>query len=161
MLLDVSGQLYSIGHRTNNKELMAATDFEESDFKVKDADIPKIATSIVKLARANMEALAGLKVTKADVDLIENLAADFAAKDSEPRAVVSDRKSAGQSLIEMYHDADAVLNERLDKMMKRFRRTNPEFYRTFKNAKMIIDYGIRHEPDTKAPSPNGPKKTEE
>lgn len=162
ILLDVSGQLYSIGHRTNNKELMAATDFEESDFKGKDADLPKIAASIVKLARANITALAGLKVTEADIDEIERLAAAFAEKDTEPRAVVSDRKSAGESLVEIYHDADAVLNLRLDKMMKRFRRTNPEFFRTFKNAKMIIDYGIRHEEEIKtASSENGTKKAED
>lgn len=156
LLLDLSGQLHSVGDRTGNKELAAATDYEESDFKGRDADLPNITTNIVKLARANKTALADYGITDADVDELEKLGKLFAQKDTEPRAVVSQRKSAGMSLGDLYHETDTRLHKRLDKMMKRFRRTDAEFYRAYHSARLIIDYGVRHEKEE--PTANGSTK---
>ncbi len=157
LLLDVCGQLHSIGDRIGNKELMAATDFEESNFKGRDANLPNITTEIVKLARANQETLAEYGITADEIDEMEKLGVLFAQKDTEPRAVVSQRKSAGESLGDLYRETDLKLDLRLDKMMKKFRRTAPEFYRAYQNARMIIDYGIRHEKEVEAPANNATK----
>ena len=146
--LDIAGQLHSMAARAVNNQLMAATDFEESDLeKGHDADLMKTTKNIVALARQNIDNLANYGTTTTEIDQLEQLCSLFEQKDTEPRTVVSERKSAGESLSLLIKDADSLLEDRIDKMMKKFSRTDSEFYSTYKNARMIVDYGIRHKKD--------------
>jgi hypothetical protein len=147
LLLDVAGQLHAIGHSTGNKELMAATDYEDSDFRGREGDIPQIVTEIVALARSNLALLAGFGITAVEIDALEALGATFETKKTAPRGVVSTRKAAGVSLVDLYATMDDFIENQLDKMMKKFARTNPEFFHAYENAKQIIDYGTRYEKD--------------
>jgi hypothetical protein len=45
----------------------------------------------------------------------------------------------------LFQKADRLLKKRLDKMMVRYQTTDPDFYKSYLNARIIVDYGIRHE----------------
>lgn len=61
------------------------------------------------------------------------------------RVSVSERKAAHEKLAKLFAQTDALLKNQLDRLMVRFRETEPELYATYQNARRIIPYGVRHE----------------
>jgi hypothetical protein len=59
----------------------------------------------------------------------------------------------------MIADATSILRNRLDKLVTRYRKTNPDFYAGYQSARVIVDRG-GSSPNAKpapAPTPSTPK----
>jgi len=42
----------------------------------------------------------------------------------------------------LFKETDAILKNKLDKLMLSFRITNPDFYTNYLNARIIVDLGV-------------------
>jgi hypothetical protein len=50
-------------------------------------------------------------------------------------------KSATTAIGGLFKDTDAILKNKLDKLILSFRITNPDFYTNYLNARIIVDLG--------------------
>ena len=77
---------------------------------------------------------------------------------SRPRMAIIERKGYTNSLDVQTAEIDEIIKLRLDKMMRLFKNSLPDFFELYSNARLIVDLGSRHtssEPPT-IPSPDEP-----
>jgi hypothetical protein len=80
-----------------------------------------------------------------DLEELQQEIDDYAAIIAKPRTAIGTRATATAQLIELFKQGDDVLNSRLDKLTEQYKSNNPDFYISYKNARSIIDLGVRHE----------------
>jgi hypothetical protein len=56
-------------------------------------------------------------------------------------------KSATTAIGGLFKDVDAILKNKLDKLVLSFRVTNPDFYTNYLNARIIVDLGAGKGPE--------------
>jgi hypothetical protein len=66
------------------------------------------------------------------------------------RISASERKAANEKLKDLFLQVDDLLKNQLDRLMVPFRKSQPDFYASYQNARRIVNYGIRHK-TTKEP----------
>jgi hypothetical protein len=76
---------------------------------------------------------------------------------SRPRMAIIERKGYTNSLDIQTVAIDDIIKLRLDKMMRLFKKTQPEFFDLYSNARMVIDLGSR---PTSSESPTIPTPDE-
>jgi len=84
-------------------------------------------------------------ILAADLEELQQEIDDYAAIIALPRTAIGTRATATAQLIELFKQGDDVLNSRLDKLTEQYKSNNPDFYISYKNARSIIDLGVRHE----------------
>ena len=84
-------------------------------------------------------------ILAADLEELQQEIDDYAAIIAKPRTAIGTRATATAQLIELFKQGDDLLNSRLDKLTEQYKSNNPEFYISYKNARSIIDLGVRHE----------------
>jgi len=101
--------------------------------------VPKIK-ELIAMAEAHKEVLvAEYGVTE---EQIEDLKADlnrFLEMNGEPRAYQIASVQATKSLAELFSEAHDILTTKLDKVMKIFKRRDPDFYNGYLAARVIVD----------------------
>lgn len=142
--------------QTNNEVLQAKVDFPISVLKnYRDSELVPAIRNILQLAQQAGEALASYGVTTAE---IEALSADVAAYEQllpTHRVTVSERKVANEKLKAIMTETLKVTTEQLDRLMVRFKASNPDSYAAYLNARKIVDYGTRYEKE----NPDAPPAT--
>lgn len=112
---------------------------------------------ILSAAKANFSMLADFNVTQAKVTKLEELIADFDKLIPKPTAKRAKRKGLNEAADLAVDHADGVLNNGLDKLMLDFEESNPQFFRDYWNARVIIDRAGGHaSPNAKPPTPPAP-----
>ena len=92
-----------------------------------------------------IENLGDYGILAADLEELQQEIDDYAAIIAKPRTAIGTRATATAQLIELFKQGDDLLNSRLDKLTEQYKSNNPEFYISYKNARSIIDLGVRHE----------------
>ncbi len=101
--------------------------------------IPKIKDVIAEVETHKEALTAEYGVTEAQ---IEDLKADlnrFLDMNGEPRAYQIASTQATKSLADLFGEAHEILTTKLDKVMKIFKRRDPEFYNGYLAARVIVD----------------------
>lgn len=143
---ELSSILYAMASSTENRILQGKVDYSETDLqKTRGGDLISTSVSIAELVRENLPALVPYSLTEADVIRFEELIDNYTKNLPTHRVSVAERKSAIERLKEAFSKVDTLINEQLDRMMVRYRNTMPDLYATYINARMIVNYGIRHE----------------
>lgn len=85
---------------------------------------------------------------------MQRLETEFRAAIPRKRMADNVSKVSTQNIANLFDTADQLLKEELDLLMLPFEFTQPDFYRTYKNARMIVNYpgGGR---STEEPKPEG------
>lgn len=143
---EISSALFAMSIRNNNAVLKEKVDYTESELQqARDGELVATGETISALARENLEPLGEYGVDEAAVTELEELTAQFKAAVPAPRATIAERKAANEKLKKLFTETQAVLENQLDRLMVRFKNSNPDFYSAYMNARVIVDYGIRHE----------------
>ncbi len=61
------------------------------------------------------------------------------------RIATGKKKDARENIEEVEASAEALLEDELDRSMRKQKRKNPSFFSEYTSARMIIDLGTRHE----------------
>lgn len=83
--------------------------------------------------------LSDYDVKQADLDRPQQLIVDHDELAPQPQVAIGSAKGAGQAMDAAFDRADGVLNNGIDKLMLKYEDTNPDFFRDYRNARMIID----------------------
>ena len=159
----VAGAVASYAHSVGNHELLTRVDTTPSILLGgRGKDSRDKCTDILDAATANLAALADYAVTQPDLDNLQQLIADFDELATAPQLAIGSAKSAGQAMDAAFDKIDGILNNGIDNLTLKYEDTNPDFFRDYTNARIIIDrpggHGNGGTPPTPPPAPVPPAK---
>jgi len=165
-ILELADQLSALAETNGDVELAARVELTRSALdKFSDDELGATATLVGGLTTANLPALADYLVTAADVTQLTTLTGAFSAIKTAPRTAVVERAAATSALPDRVAKASRILRGRIDKLVTKFRQTNPDFVAGYRVARVIVDRGGRASatPATASTNTNipasGPKST--
>jgi len=138
--------LYAMAIKKNDAILAAKVDFTETDLlKMRDDNLVTTCRNILEFASEHLAGLIAYEVTSDELIVLKEEINRFAENLTTGRVSVSERKAANEKLKIVFLQVDALLKKQLDRIMVRYRKTEPDFYATYQNLRRIVNYGVRHE----------------
>ena len=145
-MMEIAGPLATMASRLGNNDVKSRTSFTDTGLdSMTEGELAKAGKELAKLAQGSLRPLAHYGVTPDEVTKLQTLAESFATKIAAPREVTAGRVAANDKLRLLFTETTTLLKEQMDSMVDKYRRTNPDFYNAYFNARVIVDYGIRHE----------------
>ena len=109
-------------------------------YKKRNADFTPAIAAIIEAAEANFETLsAEYGVSSEQVEGLKSDLDGFLTLNGQPRAYRVASSQATQDLELLFDQANAILNNKLDKVMSIFKRRDPSFYAGYQAARVIVD----------------------
>ena len=153
-VMPVAGSLVIFGRRTNDMTLKEKAAVTESGLrKMRDTELSTKARSIYELAASRAVDLEPIGVTAAKLTALKGKIDSYDEKSMARESSVSERMGASQSLVDLFKEADGLLDEEIDGFMEHLRGDYPQFYNEYFAARQIKDVGTRHRPAEPAPPP--------
>ena len=153
-ILVIANQLSALAEVKGDANLAAQTELTLSSLdKLADDDLEETGIRIAALATTNIAALADYGITQADVTALTALTTQFHSIKTAPRTAVVDRSSQTTTLPDKIASVTSILRNRLDKLLTRFKKSNPEFYAGYLAARVIVDRGGAPAAAKPAPTP--------
>ena len=138
--LVIAGGAAAYAHKVGNHELLVRVDTTMTTLAGgRGKDSRDKCSDILAAATANLPALADYAVAQADLTKLTQLIADFDELLPQPQLALGSAKGAGQAIDVALDKIDGILNNGLDNLMLKFEDTNPDFFRDYTNARIIID----------------------
>jgi hypothetical protein len=141
----VGGAVAAYADKQGDHELFAKVDFSEPDLLHQtEQDCAANCKAILDAATANVAALTAAKsAAQADLDDLDQKIDDFNTALTRPRQIRTDIKGATDQIPALITAADRIAERQLDRLMERFKATNPDFYSAYQVARVIVDAGGR------------------
>jgi len=144
--LQVTSAIYAFAKTTGNDELASQVKFSPSQLRfTRDALLLEFCHHILDMANENAAEIVPYGIAAADITELESEINDFELIIAKTRETLGTRVDATKDITVRMKDIDGILKNRLDQLMLKYKITNSTFYAKYKNARMIIDLGIRHE----------------
>jgi len=142
--LQLSAALKSYANSTNNKELKTKANYSRSDL-IQSADpvLYDIGILLVNLATPLQAELSKYFVTVEKLNELGSLLTDFHAAIPQKRVANSMSKVSTGNIVEVFNSLSKMLKDEMDVLMLLFEQVEPDFYKSYKNARLIIDYSGR------------------
>lgn len=138
--------VYAMAAKKNDPILLNRVNYTETDLlKMRDDQLVVICTAIASLVHDHLDELASYGVDENDVNVLKEEIGLFNDSLPSKRVTVVQRKAANEKLKELFVQTDALLKTQLDRLLVRFRNSDPHFYEVYRNARRIVNYGVRHE----------------
>jgi hypothetical protein len=146
-----------LAHTSNDNDLLALTDVTRTSLDRMGAEeLSNRATSVLAAANGRKTELASLQVTQANLDELDQALQDFNAAKTGPRTAIATRSVQTESLPRQVRAATGILEDRIDRMVSLFKRTNPEFVAGYQSARVIVDRAATHAAAKSTPAPAKP-----
>jgi hypothetical protein len=108
-----------LAHTSNDHDLEALVDVSPSILlRLGDEEISNRATNVLARANAKKTELEALQVTQANIDELEDALQAFQAAKAKPRTAVVERSVQTQSLSSLVREANSILRDRIDRLVK-------------------------------------------
>lgn len=137
---DISAIIFAYASNINNNTLKQSVNFSFSDFyKTKDELIAPTAQNIHTIATTNATALVPYGISPAMLTSFQTAITDYSASVPKPRTALSVKATFTKNIRVLINDIDLVLKDQMDKIIPAFKPSKPDFYNSFKSARIIID----------------------
>ncbi len=145
-MLHVADQLSALAAKTQDHLLGAKVEISKSAAdRLADSDLLVFAKGVSGAAAENAAVLASdYLVTAAELTVLGAAITKFDSMKTSPRDAVVQRRVATLSLPEAIVFVRGIYRNELDKMMTRFKKTEPEFYKAYFAARVIVDRAATH-----------------
>jgi hypothetical protein len=142
--LKVADPTYVYAFDTANNNLLQKVNVNKSMFyNIHDSVAVTLAKIIVAEAKNNKEALRDYGVNDADIADLEAAITQVEELINAPAGVISERKMYTGSLKELFVNADSIIYDKLDKFIRLFKTSSPEFFALYGNARNIVNTAAR------------------
>ena len=112
-----------------------------------DAVVARHCQALLDTVTPFAPALVDFGVTAQRLSELKQAIARFSNALSAPRVAITTRKGATAELNLLMKDTNKLLAKRLDGLMEQFRSSAPVFFRAYKDARIIVDRGVRSTAD--------------
>lgn len=138
---DYSGMILSFAKARGNNILLKEAKFTESDLdSISNVALLDFSGIVLRKAEENLEALKEYGITADTQKSLVELRAKFNSLIASPRTGVTQRSDATKALIGIFRKADAAL-ENMDFAVNGVKRRLPEFYTSYRSARILVDLG--------------------
>lgn len=143
--LEVGGAVFAFATDSGNLTLKEKLNYSRTALEhARNAVSEQSCRSICNEAIGVQESLATYGVSAADLADLDSKINAFASMIAAPRVAVTNRMGATSDLAKLLAKTDSILQNKLDKLVEKFRKSQPEFYKQYFDARIIIDTGSRH-----------------
>ncbi len=108
-------------------------------YKLANQEFMTVIRETIKLLEDNVEAMADYGMSADQISDLKNSFDDFLAIHGQPRLYRVASSQATQALEDLFSQASELLSSRLDRIMKRFKNADPNFYRGYLSARVVVD----------------------
>ena len=84
-------------------------------------------------------------VTPAKIKNVKDLVAEFEELKPQPRAGAAIVRSATRRIAKLIADSSDLLQSRLDRLMVQFKKSQPDFFESYRAARKIVNQSASHE----------------
>ena len=157
-VLLVADQLSAYAAKTGDTMLAAAIDFSKSQLdRMADSDLVLAAKAVEKAAADHSAILASdYLITAADLTTLTQRRERFDKLKTAARDAIVNRRVATLSLPEAITFVRSLYRNELDRMMTRFKTSQPDFYAAYFGARVIVDRAATHANKPVTPPPTTP-----
>lgn len=149
--LSVSSKLFSYAEDSGNSELKAQSDYRRSHLnKLRDAELSVILNTISVNATVNIEALSSYGLSQEKLNAFKSEISGFQNAVDNKKFSEAVKVSSGKTLSVLFDEANQILN-RIDKLMEEYFKTNIQFFKGYKSARIIKDFGRRYKTEENNP----------
>lgn len=121
-------------------ELQASTDYKKTAIqRLRELDLISFARNIQGLVAEHASSLEQYEITAEDITSLTSHLEAFSQSVGKPRLAKVETITATRTIKEQIAQAKNKLMPELDKMMAPKERKNPELYRAYKSARVIVD----------------------
>lgn len=143
--IEVSSILSALILQTNEQYVGAKLNYSKTKLvKMRDMRLETTCSVIAEQATEHLTLLATAGVTPNDIETLKADIKTFSDLLPLQRHSVTERKVANIKLNDLFAQTDALLKNQLDRLMLRYKQTQPEFYSNYKTSRHVINYGVRH-----------------
>lgn len=112
--------------------------------RMKEIDQVTKCSQIYDEAKKLENALAGEGLTPADVALLKTKIDEYKSAGKTRDSSVASRKGIRINIIDLFDEQDELLEEQLDSFVNKFIKTDKQFYDGYYAARLVKEYGVRH-----------------
>lgn len=153
----IAGDLHALAVTNGDTVMQAKCAMELTDLvRLGETLIAPRCQEIHDLANTNAAAIAPLGTTATDITALQAAIDAFGSLLTKPREAIGARKEVTGDIADDEATADKLLNDELDKSMKKFKTKTPPFFGEYTTARMIIDLGGQQQKPTTPPTPPKP-----
>lgn len=146
--MNVIRKLVMFAVATENTELDANINYTASDLSLASENrVADIIRLVYETANAHKSELAAYGVTDEMLELLFTLHQQFLVAMPETREKLTLSSTATKNINTLIAEISDLQRTKLDRLIAGFADTNPDFYQQYKNARKIVDRGVRHEPE--------------
>jgi hypothetical protein len=139
----VGGAVAAYADKQGDHKLFSTVDFSAPDLMHQtEADCLTNSNAIFNAGTANLAALVAVKsLAQTDLDDLKAKIGVFNTALTSPRQTRTKIKSATDQIPLAITEADRIAERQLDRLMERFKASNPDFYSAYQVARVIVDAG--------------------
>lgn len=153
LALKVSGGVMVYADDNNDSSLKKSVSYTRTQLvKGRDTTSKLRCTKILNKATPLISLLGDYGITSADLTALQGAISAYSLFIGKARTAQAVAKAAGEMMAIELKEADRILKEKIDKMMRQYTATAPAFFKAYTSCREIIDIGVRHE-DTGNPPP--------
>ena len=147
-----------VAHDEGNNELAALTKVTRSGLgRMPGEELSSKASAVLAQANAHLTQLPTVQVTPANIEQLSQALTEFNQLKTAPRTATAERAVLTEKLPRLVRDAIDIYEDRIDRMVNLFSRTDPDFVAGYENARAIVDRPATHKtkaaPATAPPTP--------
>jgi Glu-tRNA(Gln) amidotransferase subunit E-like FAD-binding protein len=142
--IKTSAVLFVLAKDLKDEKLLAKTNLSKSTmYHAQGNEMLSIARRIQTEATAHAQELQDYGIKDTDILALQTIINEYDNILVAPRVVISESKQKTANLVHLFAYADTLLNDRIDKLMRIFRESAPDFYTLYFNARNVINTAAR------------------
>jgi len=146
------GIIRSYAYAKEMSELIKKVELLSKGFtKKRETDIEPNVKSFLELVRELQSQLEGYELTEDMIVDVETTRDQFVSLVGAPRTTIVQSSSANSQIAKLVKDTKNLLSQQLDNLMLRFKTSDPVFYNSYIQARMVVEPATSHrnKPDDK------------
>jgi hypothetical protein len=142
--LKVANPVYVYAFDTQNNSLLQKVNVNKSMFyNIHDRAALTVAKIIADEAKVNRDALRNYGVSDDNIADLDTAIEQLEKLLTAPSGVIGERKMYTGNLKELFAAADSIVYDKLDKLIRLFKTSSPEFFNLYSNARNVVNTSAR------------------
>jgi hypothetical protein len=102
-----------------------------------------LAKIIASEAKTHSEALLNYGVSNVDISELESVISQLEGLLTTPSGVIGEHKLYTSNLKALFVAADSIIYDKLDKLIRLFKTSSPDFFNLYSNARNVVNTAAR------------------
>lgn len=135
---EIASIVYAYADTIDNKVLMGEVNYSLSDLKKLREDLIVAAiTNIFNSTQSNINALGAYGITASRLNELTEAINEYNALLPKTKTTISEKSNYNDNIIKLIEETDALIKNRLDRLIIVFNKTHPDFVNTYKKVRHI------------------------